>query len=126
MPYKDPEKRKSYAKEKSATYYEKNKELVKVASATRSRKFRADWAAFKTTLVCSVCGFAHPAAMDFHHPPGTKTHGVHKLAQSASAKLLQIEIAKCIVLCANCHRIHHHDEKIAGRKKRKKAINRAP
>ena len=126
MPYKDPEKRKIYAKVASTTYYAKNKELVKATSAIRSRKFRADWALFKATLFCSVCGFSHPAAMDFHHPPGTKTHSVHKLAQGASSKLLQIEISKCIVMCANCHRVHHHDEKIAGRKKRKKAIGKAP
>lgn len=53
---------------------------------------------------CAHCGYAeHPAALHFHHRnPEEKCGSVTKLLTGAKQKLLD-EIAKCDVLCANCH-----------------------
>lgn len=55
---------------------------------------------------CVDCGYnAHPAALDFDHLPGTeKLYRVCTMA-GMSRKLIDAEIAKCEVVCANCHRI---------------------
>ena len=53
---------------------------------------------------CIVCGYNKtPSAMDFHHL-GDKDRNV---SSCKSVKQLQEEIAKCVVLCANCHRELH-------------------
>jgi hypothetical protein len=56
---------------------------------------------------CSRCGFdEHPAALDFHHRDDEEklfSIGAGP-CQYSWAKILE-EIAKCDVLCANCHRI---------------------
>ena len=59
------------------------------------------------------CGFKHPAAIDFHHrDPKEKEFTVSQmLRRGKTEKQMLKEIAKCDTLCANCHRIHHHDEK---------------
>lgn len=57
---------------------------------------------------CVDCGIQyHPAVMDFDHVRGKKefTIGSH-LKTFALQKLLN-EIAKCDVVCANCHRARH-------------------
>jgi len=126
MPYKDLEKRAATAKIASTKYYAKNRDKVIAASAKVSLKFRTEWSAYKATLSCAICGFSHPAAMDFHHPPGTKEHSVNILVQRRNMKMLRVEIAKCIVLCANCHRILHHDEFVTKRRKRKKSAGKGP
>jgi hypothetical protein len=60
----------------------------------------------KLELGCVDCGFkGHPAALDFDHLPGTvKSHNVGNLT-TASWAVLKAEIAKCEVVCSNCHRI---------------------
>jgi len=69
------------------------------------------WREFKSTLKCVHCGFSHPAALDFHHVVKSKTNRrVHVLLRNYAYKALEEELKKCIVLCANCHRIHHHEE----------------
>ena len=117
MPYKDPKVSKEKHKEYSAKYYENNKETEKARINERRDKKRKEWQDYKASLSCSKCGFSHPACIDFHHPPGTKEHSVNTLAQNGRFKLAYKEFAKCIVLCANCHRIHHYDE----RQKKKEA-----
>jgi hypothetical protein len=117
MPFKDPEVHKAKHKEYSAKYYEKNKEAEKARINKRRNGKRKEWKAYKAGLSCSSCGFNHPACIDFHHPPGTKEHSVNELAQNGRYKLAYKEAAKCIVLCSNCHRIHHYDE----RQKKKEA-----
>jgi hypothetical protein len=126
MPYKDPEKRIAIAKAAGRKYYLANRDKVLAATAQNNLKFRRDWAAFKSSLACSICGFAHPAVIDFHHPPGTKSHSVHVLSQRRSLKLLYAEILKCVILCANCHRIHHHNENLARVSKRQKPADKEP
>ena len=113
MPYKDENVRKSKRKEYSRKHYEANKEKVKAASKLTKEITRARWNTFKCTLKCTKCGFNHPAALDFHHEdPKKKEYNVHRLISNGSFDKAMEEVQKCIVLCANCHRIHHYDEKV--------------
>jgi len=112
MPYKDPQKRKEASAKASKKYYEKNKAASKARTSKKRKIESKAWREFKATLSCSKCGFSHPAAMDFHHVnKADKEGGVHKFAQMRNYKKAHEEIKKCIVLCANCHRIFHHDER---------------
>jgi len=111
MPYKDPSVKKTKHKAYSAKYYEDNKPKILAKTKRLRSAERAAWLAYKTTLSCSHCGFSHPAAIDFHHLPGTKEHSVNSLVKSGKYAKAYKEAAKCVILCANCHRIHHFNEK---------------
>ena len=62
---------------------------------------------------CQRCeGVFHPAAFDFHHL-GDKDDAPSSVIASAGAEGIANELAKCILLCSNCHRTVHatsHDE----------------
>jgi len=126
MPYKDPLVRKLKRAEYSEKHYQKNKEAIKAKASKLKRNKRVEWSLFKSTFKCAVCGFSHPAAIDFHHINYDKSNRkVNTLAQNGNYKAAREEIKKCIPLCANCHRIHHHEErankkKLKGIKKKKK------
>jgi hypothetical protein len=64
-------------------------------------------------LKCKVCGFNHPASLDFHHRnPEDKLKDISVLKWSGCSNETFIkEIEKCDVLCSNCHRIEHWVEK---------------
>ena len=71
---------------------------------------------FKATLKCSKCGQSFPncpSVIEFHHTgKDAKLARISELmVKGASSKRLQAEIAKCIPVCANCHRILHDDER---------------
>lgn len=112
MPYKDESVRKQKHAEYSRKHYEKNKEEVKLKTKTTRKEEMAKWYAYKATLKCTNCGFAHIACLDFHHvDPSTKLDSVHRLVNNGQFALAKEEMKKCIVLCANCHRIHHFTER---------------
>jgi hypothetical protein len=121
MPHKDQktkaERQKGYAK----TYYEKNKETVKATSKKNAKTYKDKWRSFKATLSCVQCGQNHVATLDFHHvDSSTKEGSVNQLAKNRAYKRAMEEVEKCIVLCANCHRIHHYEERLAAKNKKKK------
>ena len=60
---------------------------------------------------CEHCdGVFHTAAYDFHHvDPTQKDVDPGSLMRGLKHKLYA-ELDKCILLCANCHRIHHWKE----------------
>jgi hypothetical protein len=121
MPYKDPKVRKDKQKVYAAAHYEKTKEETKKRTKEKRSSFKKEWKAFKATLYCVKCGFNHPAALDFHHEdPSTKTDSVNQLVSDGRFKAAMEEVKKCVVLCANCHRTHHHDERHAAKKQKKK------
>jgi hypothetical protein len=62
---------------------------------------------------CSKCGNNDYRCLDFHHRDGDdKEDGVSLMAQrNKSIKNIQAEIDKCDLLCANCHRILHWEER---------------
>ena len=114
MPYKDLEKRKAYHKEQSRKYYLANKDKVMVLSKANRAIGKARWDAFKRTLKCTKCEQNHPAALDFHHvDPSEKENLVSKLVSQGCFAAAMEEVQKCVVLCANCHRIHHYEENSA-------------
>lgn len=70
---------------------------------------------YKATLSCQKCGFSHPAVLDFdHRDPNQKIMEVGTLvSEGYSLEVIEAEIAKCDVLCSNCHRIRHYEERLA-------------
>lgn len=67
----------------------------------------------KETLVellggkCSCCGGKFPlAAYDFHHT-GDKVQDPSTIIANGSVSDIAEEISKCVLLCANCHRVLH-------------------
>lgn len=69
--------------------------------------------AFKVEKGCEMCGYnAHPAALDFDHiDRSTKAFDVSQFLGRKSDEDIKLEIAKCRVLCANCHRIKSYENK---------------
>jgi hypothetical protein len=64
---------------------------------------------------CVDCGESHPACLDFHHlDPKQKSENInYMLRNNRTWPTIEAEIAKCVVLCSNCHRKRHHNEKQA-------------
>ena len=127
MPYKDIEKRRAKAKEYSKQHYGKNKERIIEVSKANKNKDRAVWQEYKKTLSCVKCGQNHTATLDFHHIVKDKSNTqVNKLTSSGKYLAAKEEIKKCMVLCANCHRIHHYEERQAKKIKHKKKKHGSP
>jgi len=109
MPFKDPEVKRANARR----YYQENSEPARTRSAKCKRNMRAKFAEYKSTLSCVQCGENHPATLDFHHhtphPDNLKINDLIRGGRLAFA-LKEIE-EKCLVLCSNCHRKHHYDER---------------
>ena len=60
---------------------------------------------------CIECGEDRLPCLDFHHrDPSEKDGAIAEMRRFGKQRLLA-EIAKCDVLCANCHRWHHHLER---------------
>jgi hypothetical protein len=78
----------------------------------RQATIDAWYAELKAQLSCSRCGENHPACIQFHHDdPTKKTLSISDAIQRRwSTKRLATEIAKCTVICANCHFKLHADE----------------
>ena len=97
------------------------------ARAHRERNGNTPWPAkralgleitsLKETTPCADCGNTFPAVcMDFDHLPGfTKRYAVGTMvAHGHSRDSVMAEIAKCELVCANCHRVRtskRHEEK---------------
>jgi hypothetical protein len=61
----------------------------------------------KARLPCADCGESfHHAAMHWDHRPGTiKRFDVSHMIKSYSRRAILDEIAKCDLVCANCHAV---------------------
>ncbi len=64
---------------------------------------------------CADCGGRFPpCAMDFdHRDPGSKRSGVTRLIGRAGTERLLDEVAKCDIVCANCHRLRTFERRVA-------------
>jgi hypothetical protein len=72
------------------------------------RKPRRDHAdAVKLERGCADCGIRseHPEIYDFDHGDGEKVASIATLVTKGTWEDFLAELAKCEVVCANCHRI---------------------
>lgn len=54
---------------------------------------------------CQICGYCrYIGALELHHAFGKKEFGISEKGYTRSWEKIQIEIGKCVLLCANCHR----------------------
>ena len=58
---------------------------------------------YKQTHPCEECGEANPVVLQFHHIRDKEHNVAQLLASDSQLGALKEEIAKCIVLCSNCH-----------------------
>lgn len=108
------------------TYFQKNKESYRLRSlksyhkdihksrrVTNLRRKEHKMAAIK--LLGDRCHRCHVkydtiSVYDFHHVNGTKEASLHRILLG-SWSAIEKELTKCILLCSNCHRIVHNEEK---------------
>lgn len=108
MPQRDKVKARANWKRWYAKHKATHIARVRVVDARRRKALRAWLTSYKTTVRCAKCGFDNSAALDFHHPRKDKEFSIGDSVRAGwSIARVQREIAKCVVLCANCHRILH-------------------
>jgi len=97
----------------NATYYIKNKEKQLQRQRIKRDELRKYVLNIKQTSCCKVCGEKHIAVLDFHHRDSKTKDTTVAIAinREWSIKRLQQEIDKCDILCSNCHRKLHWNER---------------
>lgn len=72
----------------------------------RRAKKRQEINEYKLAKGCMDCGYAtHPAALQFDHRPGEVKLFNIGLSITRGREALWAEIAKCDVVCSNCHAV---------------------
>lgn len=106
MPLKDPIKRKQYHDNYNRKRYQKHKKEYKLRVKIRTAKIKKWYVNLKSSLSCIKCGEDDSRCLDFHHRDKTKKiKAVSQMVRDRAGKeTILAEIAKCDVLCANCHR----------------------
>lgn len=92
----------------------KNKDEYNANQAVRRAKIRSTIECAKATP-CLDCGIQYPTCvMQFDHVRGVKRFNIGSAtALSPSLVTLKEEIAKCEVVCANCHAMRTEARKVA-------------
>jgi hypothetical protein len=77
--------------------------LSQIKRRNRNREFILNYLADKA---CIDCGYSDPRALDFDHVRGNKVKSISRMIiDRCPTELILLEIEKCDIRCANCHRI---------------------
>jgi len=99
-------------------WYAKNKDKRNASNARWEKKNVEFFKEFKRDLKCVRCGESEPSCIEFHHEdPTIKDFDIASAVRRYSIDRVLMEMAKCLILCANCHRKEHarlKAEKIIG------------
>ena len=97
------------SQEKNKRIYRENKDVyIENTYKRRAERMRLI-TEYKLEHPCVRCGETHPGCLDFHHKdPALKDFTIGRaISNNYSLPRIRFEMEKCIVLCANCHRIEH-------------------
>lgn len=86
------------------TYADRREYLI-AAVAKRRRAIKLKAIAYKGGR-CVCCGYdQYPGVLDFHHiDQSTKEFSIGARGYTRSWEKIKLELDKCILVCANCHR----------------------
>ena len=97
-------------------WYQKNKSAQKARAKIHNKRMREKYRKLADELKsnpCADCGGSfHPVVMDFDHIGDDKIVNVAKMAQGYGMDAILREIAKCELVCANCHRMRTHRRRL--------------
>lgn len=98
-------------------YYKRNPHKKIEDSRIAKLRCRDEWYEYFNSIdknKCEICGYNKCwSALEFHHvDPLLKEEAISVLVQKKFTKERKIEVDKCIVLCANCHRELHYNERV--------------
>ena len=92
--YRAEDERRAYIKKKAKENKQRNRDWVRSIKESES---------------CKICDEDRWEALVFHHI-GEKKAAVSRLVnQEYGLERIAEEIEKCIILCSNCHRVHHNN-----------------
>lgn len=84
-----------------------NRDKDKARTKNKKQAIRLALANIKTNAGCAVCGERFAEALDFHHV--TEDDKTNEVPNILSITRCIVEIAKCEIVCATCHRKIHHN-----------------
>lgn len=104
----DPVKKAAYM----AKWYADNPDKVDAYAEARRQEHREKTnalSAYKREHGCRECGIDNPIVLVFHHrDPAQKEFTIGNRVSRMSLERLFEEVAKCDILCSNCHLTHHY------------------
>ena len=114
-----PRHNKSYCKacasELGKYYYRRNREKHLEKNKNRKDRIKSWVRNYKSNLSCRKCGEHNPSVLQFHHlDPAHKDVSIFECVKRGwGIDRIKKEIAKCVVLCANCHfKVHAGEIKL--------------
>ena len=100
-------------KEKLKEHYNSNKDYYHNKSKDYSKKLQNWLEDYKKDFKCLKCGEHRHWVLDFHHrEPSQKENTVSTMLRTSSRQKILEEIEKCDILCSNCHRDLHYQERL--------------
>ena len=102
-------------KKQKSDWYLRNKDTERERLRSQKAENRASLQAFIWEYLkshpCIDCGETDPRVLEFDHVRGDKHSSVSKMVtDNRSLAIVQQEIDKCEVRCANCHRRRHYKQ----------------
>jgi len=116
MPWKDKSKYRTeayreYMRDYQRSWHQRNRAQRIAKVYERKERILEFYNQLKATLECARCGENHPATLQFHHrDPQKKDFNLSEAVNDGySIERIKREVAKCTVLCANCHAKEHYE-----------------
>ena len=129
MPWKDKDRYKSESyREYMRVYQREWHQRHKVRRIARVHERKQNLSKFyneiKVNAKCIRCGETHPATLQFHHlnPEQKDFNLAEAVRRGFSKERIQEEMAKCEILCANCHAKEHFDRACKNGKRLQKGL----
>jgi transcription elongation factor Elf1 len=116
MPWKDKSKYKTetyreYIRSYQRSWHQRHKARRLARIYERKKRLWEFYNQLKATSECARCGENHLATLEFHHrdPQKKEFNLAQAVANGYSIEKIKKEVAKCTVLCANCHAKEHYE-----------------